>query len=173
MDAQDTTGLSRRDVLKRSAVVGGLVWIAPTILAGPAGASVVTCPANRRYAIKHGSPNRGCEVPGRNAGGTGNCAADGGVTEFQNGCCLEPTLVSFVESANGTIHTYTLAPGVGFSRGFAKCASVCYEHVDPHNEFVSEERDESTGITTVIMTCSNLSHSEIIVCLDGSNLPVC
>jgi len=173
VDAQDTAGLSRRDVLKRSAVVGGLVWIAPTILAGPASATVVTCPANRRYAIKHGSPNQGCEVPGTNAGGSGNCAAQAGFTEFQNGCCLEPTLVRFVASANGTTHTYTLAPGVGFSQGFVKCANDCHRHVDPHNEFVIEDQDPVTGITTVIMTCSNLSHSELIVCLDGSNLPVC
>lgn len=172
VDAQDTSGLSRRDVLKRSAVVGGLVWIAPTILAGPASATLVTCPADRRYAIKHGSPNQGCEVPGTNPGGSGNCAARAGVTEFQNGCCLEPTLVRFVESASGTTHTYTLAAGVRFSQGFAKCGNECHGNY-PYNEFVTVEQDPVTGITTVVITCPNLSHSEIVVCLDGSNLPVC
>lgn len=174
-DQDETAGLSRRDLLKRSVVVGGLAWVAPTVLAAPAGATVVNCPAAQRYAIKHNNVSTGagpCEVPGKNPS-TGNCAASDGTTEFQSGCCLEPGLVQFASSAGGTVHTYTLAPGVGFSRAYAKCGNVCHPHVDPHNEFVTEEQDPATGITTVVMSCANLSHSELVVCLSGSNLPVC
>jgi len=44
MEAEDTaSGLSRRDLIKRSAVAGGLVWATPMVLARPASAE--HCPS--------------------------------------------------------------------------------------------------------------------------------
>lgn len=109
MDEQTgSAGLSRRDVLKRSAVVGGLVWVAPTVLASPAGATP-PCPPAQRYAIKHDG-GRTCETPGTEPS-EGNCAASAGFTLFNDGCCLEPGPVTFTESSGGATHTYVLAAG--------------------------------------------------------------
>ena len=168
----ESAGLSRRDLLKRSAVVGGLVWMAPTVLASPAGATVVTCVPAQRFGIRHNAPGGACVALGTTAT-AGNCAALAGITAFQKGCCLEPGLITFVESNSGHTHTYTLAAGVGVMQAFGYCGTTCYQHEEPHNAVVSEEQDPVTGISTVIVTCATLTHSELIVCLSGSNLPVC
>lgn len=167
----ETAGLSRRDMLKRSVVVGGLAWVAPTVLSSPVGASAVSCPAGQRYAIKHNNGPHGaasCEVPGTNPS-PGNCTASSGITQFQSGCCLEPGLISFASSGAGQTHTYTLAAGVGFYAGFAKCGADCHSG----SPYVTVSVHAGTGVTTVVMSCPSLSHSELVVCLSGSNLPVC
>lgn len=166
----ESAGLSRRDVLKRSAIVGGLVWVAPTVLSSPAGATSMGCPPANRYAIKH-NVGQACTAPGANPS-TGNCAASAGFDASQNGCCLEPSLVQFTESNGGATHTYVLAAGVALVQAFGKCAKPCYQYGDPEG-VVIKDTDPATGKTTVTISCSSLSHSEIIVCLSGSNLPVC
>ena len=167
-------GLSRRDVLKRSAVVGGLVWVAPTVLTSSAGASttLATCPASSRFVLKHEAPNRGCETSGRNPS-PGNCAASAGFTEFRDACCLEAAgLITFTQT-NPQTHTYVLASGVALAGAFGKCANSCFAHQVPHNAVVSDVKNAGTGETTVTITCSNLSHSEIVVCFTGTQAPNC
>lgn len=167
-------GLSRRDVLKRSAVVGGLVWVAPTVLTSAAGASttLATCPASSRFALKHGAPNQGCETAGTNVA-PGNCAASGGFTEFRDACCLEAAgLITFTQT-NPQTHTYVLASGLALAGAFGKCGNTCFGHENPHNAVVSDVKDAITGETTVTITCSSLSHSEIVVCFTGTQAPNC
>lgn len=179
----EATGLSRRDLLKRSAVVGGLVWIAPTVLASPASATVVTCTPERRFAIKHLKDGT-CLTPGTNVAVAGNCAAKGGFTAFHAGCCLENPggVITFTSSNGGNTHTYHLPVGVGFAAAFVYCggkgegdqgtAQGCWPHQEPHNEHVTEDANPD-GSTTVVMTCTTLVHSELIVCMSGSNVPGC
>ncbi|HEX2699149.1 MAG TPA: twin-arginine translocation signal domain-containing protein [Acidimicrobiales bacterium] len=169
-----TEGLSRRDVLKRSAVVGGLVWVAPTVLSSSAGATsnLANCAPSSRFALKHGAPNEACETPGTNPT-TGNCSASAGFTSFRDGCCLESHgLITFSESGNHQTHTYVLASGVELAGAFAKCATDCIGY-SPSSSVITVTTDPSTGKTTVTITCSNLSHSEIVVCFSGSNAPNC
>jgi hypothetical protein len=171
----ESAGLSRRDVLKRSAVVGGLVWVAPTVLTSAAGASttLATCPPSARFALKHGAPNQGCETAGKNPT-TGNCSASGGFTEFRDGCCLEAAgLIKFSQSGNQQTHTYVLESGVALAGAFGKCGNTCFAHENPHNAVVSDVKDAVTGKTTVTITCSSLSHSEIVVCFTGTQAPNC
>jgi hypothetical protein len=53
-------GVSRRDMIKRAAVVGGVVWTAPVIfdsIASPAGASTLPpCPLGPAYAVMYSPP---------------------------------------------------------------------------------------------------------------------
>ncbi len=171
MSESSDAGQTRREILKRSVVVGGLVWVAPTVLASPAGATTVPCDPAHRYAVKHEVGKAGCSTPGTKAS-TGSCAPSAGITVFEKGCCVENGLVTFTESQGGTTHTYVLAAGVGFVQGFGKCAGVCFRHGQPE-AVVTKEDDLATGKTTITISCPKLSHSELIVCLNGSNLPAC
>lgn len=59
----EPTGISRRQMLTRSAVAGGVVWTAPTLLSSPAGAQIEPCPCNggALTTVKISStPSRNC-----------------------------------------------------------------------------------------------------------------
>lgn len=109
MVAQDgAVGPTRRDMLKKTALAGGLVWAAPTLLAAPVGAQVTgvgcrSCENNGiLYRVKvpaKGAANcgqasidlRGVYESGPGAPRCGKCLVDGSaivltvVEEFQNG----------------------------------------------------------------------------------------
>jgi hypothetical protein len=69
-DDRRTGEVSRRDLLKKSAVAGGVIWATPMVLSSTAGAQAVTCPQGscptyHRIKIDSG------EQPVADAGGTG------------------------------------------------------------------------------------------------------
>ncbi|MCO8127428.1 twin-arginine translocation signal domain-containing protein [Acidimicrobiia bacterium EGI L10123] len=61
-----TSGVSRRDLLKKSAVAGGIVWAAPLILSDTAGATYIGSPADcvSYYWCKGTTNDTGGEITG-------------------------------------------------------------------------------------------------------------
>jgi hypothetical protein len=115
------SGLSRRDALKRGAIIGGAAWTAPMLqtISAPAFAQaspISTCTDLFVVQIEQGAhvcagPGfGGRDCLGENSVGTGGAA---------NGC---GKLASIVENADGT-WTVTLAQGCEFTAGFSKCGS--------------------------------------------------
>lgn len=92
---ETTGGVSRRDLIKKSVVAGGLVWATPTLLATPAGAEHSCEHCNFLFGIKFTRPGScggtaPCSAPGTTAS-PGNCLASAGHTGFADGCCLLTT----------------------------------------------------------------------------------
>ncbi|MGI8686886.1 MAG: hypothetical protein ACR2MO_17655 [Acidimicrobiales bacterium] len=175
----DVTGLTRRDVIKRSVVVGGLIWIAPTVLASPAGASVYPCTGctGTVFGLRH-TVDAGCTTPGSDPGNADNCGVQpipgGSISGFQSGCCLLAAgLVTFSESADNQTHTYGFMPGVTICGGaFGRCSGVCKSQFDVEVTEYFDDPSDPTRITRVTIVCAGLTHSEVYVCVEGSNLPV-
>src|SRR5688500_17293650 len=85
------TSVTRRDLLKRSAIAGALIWAAPVIVAQPAGAthecgSCTGC--NRLYGIKYEPGRPPSAADAEVAVTTGHCLSSHGCTTFLNGTCL-------------------------------------------------------------------------------------
>lgn len=177
-ESMNSEGLSRRDVLKRSVVAGGLVWAAPTILASPAAAQTSTgacpnCPTGQLYGLKFDSANftatgdfQACTSigSGRNPA---TCIEQptGGVA---SGCCLLQEPHKLIDaSASGGVTTVTLQPGVQFCSGATKGGNNTGDPCLTGPPAVTWSTD-SNGVTTVTLTQSNQSHTEIIVCHRGS-----
>lgn len=186
----ESAGFTRRDLLKRSVIVGGLVWVAPTVLASPASATVFECTESNRLAIRQVKNGTGatCVAVGKDAAVDGNCAAKEPVppptgvpgdnySKAAAGCCLiDAGLITFTVSDSGNTHTYVLSTSVKFSQAFAYCKpgtpdAGCWKHEDPHNDHVVE--DLVGGLVTVVVKCDDLVHSELIVCFTGSRPSNC
>lgn len=94
---QTAAGVSRRELIKKSVVAGGLVWAAPAVLAGPAAADHSCAHCEFLFGIKWERPGScgtlpSC-LPADTGGGAGNCLSGpaGGHTGFVDGCCLTTT----------------------------------------------------------------------------------
>lgn len=74
---ENQSGISRRDLLKKGAVAGGIVWVAPVVLSDVAGAASTV-----------GSP-RNCLV--RYAAKLDLVQTNGVVTQFPTGCGVPPS----------------------------------------------------------------------------------
>jgi hypothetical protein len=166
--AADEKNLSRRDLIKKSVVAGGIAWVAPTVLASPAfAANNCNCADNAFFALKRNNLNGGsvsdCESPGTNVA-PGNCGASAGLSNFRSGCCLATAgLVSF--SGGGSTHTWVLRQGVRLCQAFGKFGNECSSTT---GVTVTNNAD---GTTTVVISGPTLSHSEIYVCVDGTTIP--
>ena len=121
-------GVSRRDILKRAAIAGGLAWAAPAIqsITTPAFAQVTPGCMAGCFWVKTQPDGGGCE----DANGTvfcPNCLADEGLTQDPGGCpCVAGRIV-----AGECDSTLTLPPGCTFHGGFSKCAGdLCEPAVD-------------------------------------------
>jgi hypothetical protein len=178
MDAEQTTpaGVSRRDLMKKAAVAGGLVWVAPTVLASPAFAGASGCPSctdganGQLFGIKFQQGSNTCEGPGTNPGGDGNCGAQAGITNFRNGCCLITAgLITKSDSSGGM--NFVIAAGLQFCNAFAKCGNTCFTN-DAQKITVTPG---ANGATNVRIDCDGdqqgLSHIELFVCVNGTTIP--
>lgn len=182
----DVTGLTRRDVIKRSAVVGGLIWIAPTVLASPAGATVYPCKGctGTAYGLRHTGTGTGavCSTPGTAVNVAGNCGVqpnphdsnDPYVNSFVAGCCLKAAgLVTFT-SPNAQTHIYTWPAGVNICGGaFGFCNGVCKSQFDPEVTEDFTDPNDPTRFSGVTIVCAGLTHSEVYLCIEGTNIPNC
>lgn len=155
MQVEDTTasniGISRRSLLKRSAVVGGTVWAVPVIqsLSAPAFAQAVTygggrtdisfialvyqCGAGPR-GIKIDVPDEcqdpnttsGCDLlqgcEDQETGATPGCDGNDFFGNTPAGSCAD--IASAVVDNNGNV-TIVLDPGCNILRVAAKCGSAC------------------------------------------------
>jgi hypothetical protein len=153
-------GLSRRDLIKRSAVVGGVAWAAPTILSSlssPAAAGVNGCCSGPNAFLLKSSDQCGCEI----GGGVGDC-----LTGNAN-CCLFNNGVTL--SCTETTHTWTLAAGIQFCQGAAKVGEACAQGdclTGAPNVVVTQNGTTTVTITGTADPGCGLSHSEIVVCAD-------
>lgn len=159
-DETSERGLSRRDLIKRSAVVGGVVWAAPTLLSGlssPAAAQTSGC-CSGPNVFRMKSENSSCVAGG---GGAANCLTGGTSSN-----CLCNNGVTLSVGAN--THTWTLSPGIQFCAGAAKVGEACEDGsclTDP--PFVTTATVDGTTVVTITGSADEgcgLSHSEIIVC---------
>jgi len=161
-DETGRQGLSRRDLIKRSVVVGGIAWVAPTLIASPAAAtafgSCSSCPTGQMYGLR---TVQDCTCTAVNDNNT--CLSGSGPPNIKNanGCCLRTAgLITVVcSNPNGSginqTHTYTLAAGIQFCSGAAFGGGNCTATV-----VVSGQ--------TITITHAQMSHSDIVVCVNGS-----
>jgi hypothetical protein len=159
----DGDGLSRRQLVRRTAVVGGAVWATPLILSSQAFAAsfgqCTNCPTGRLFSLRHEAP---CTCTDTNPDNACLPASPAGIA---NGCCLIPSRVQVSCQSQGselTSVTYTLGPGVQFCAGGGKGGPSCD---DPGTVTVTPNQN---GTTTVVISKSGLSHTDIVVCVAGS-----
>jgi hypothetical protein len=156
-EEQGKRGISRRDLIKTSVVAGGVVWVAPTLLARPAGAGVsCDCPAGHLFAIKTENAKTGTTCTFDFGPAQFDCIDVTGATSAQ--CLIDSgDLIPPNSCPDGqNTHVYQLGAGVQFCAGGAKGGCV-----------------ENCGTTTVVgntvtITHQCLSHSEILVCVPGT-----
>jgi hypothetical protein len=156
LDIRSEAGMSRRDLLQRGAVVGGLVWVAPAIQSVTNPAFAQATPLERCFAIKW-SREDGCE----DANGTIFCITPPADQEL-GGCDQGVTFT------DDTIWTATLPPGCELVRGCSKCAAnpvLC--------NCVTTQTPNADGSTTVTFSpCAgasglrDVSHIELIFCCE-------
>jgi hypothetical protein len=165
----DGDGISRRELVRKTAVVTGTVWATPLILSSQAfGASFgacPNCPTGRLFALRVEDP--GCVCSDTNDNNDCLSASPAGIAQ---GCpCLIPSHVTFTcNRTNGQLTevVFTLAQGVQFCDGGGSGANNCEGDVVT----VTPNPD---GTTTVTVFKSNLSHADIVVCVAGSPPPPC
>lgn len=174
MTAETTpAGVSRRDLMKKAVVAGGIAWVAPTVLASPAFATAPGCPDcnhgpnGQLFGIKFQIGSNTCEGPGDNAT-TGNCGASAGISQIRNGCCLVGAGVITKSESNGGFN-FVIGAGIQFCNAYAKCAETC----STGEPFVTVSAGTG-GTTNVRIDCgadNSLSHVELYVCVNGTNIP--
>jgi hypothetical protein len=172
-----TSGISRRDLIKRSAIAGGIVWVAPAVLAQPAAAATTylgctNCPTGRLYFLRqtntgectNSNPVNSCLNNNQGSPPPSQTYPTGCGTTSQ--CCL--ITAGFV-SVSGTTptHTWTLQPGVNF------CGAHAFGGGDCTGVTVNVTSGPCSGCTTVTVTKANMSHSDIAVCIPGTVIPGC
>jgi hypothetical protein len=148
---QDELGVSRRDLLRRGAIVGGTVlWVTPVIQSMRTPAFAQVTPVRNCFAIKW-SPGDGCEdAQPISGGGTVFCIRPSG--DLQAGGCGG---VSFTSNTNWTA---TLPSGCTLVQGCSKCAQDC--NCDA----------AQVGNTVTFHPCGvhEISHIELVYCCDDA-----
>jgi hypothetical protein len=126
---QGDRGLTRRELIRRGAIAGGLAWSAPVLqsLGTPAFAQGYPCrPGCFWVKVERPGPEGGVGVACEDANGTVTCPnCLGGRSQDLGGCCWVAGRVVF-EPENGGCATLTLPPGCEFLGGFSKgCDPDC------------------------------------------------
>ena len=124
-DIHDEGGISRRDLIAKSAVAGGLVWASPVLFSGRAGATIPCCDVGTPYTIKV------AEVGGVNCGVS--CLSS--LEDFNFDCLpddledcfneLELIVGDFTEGGSDTA-TIHLKSGIGIIAAAVKTSNRCY-----------------------------------------------
>jgi hypothetical protein len=128
-------GLSRREVLKRAAIVGGVAWAAPVIqsITTPAFAQVTPPGCKAGCFWVKVDPGGVCE----DANGTVTCPSClGGATQEPGGCpCVAGLVTEGPQECTGPEDGWTLAPlpaGCTFLGGNSVCAGACGPAATPN-----------------------------------------
>lgn len=179
--------IGRRDLLKKGAVAGGLVWASPMVFSGTAGAdhpidvgACNDCPHHQLYGVKYNNGTGFESLP--TASNPGNCLTSS--APFPPDCFQEQNLFTIAVSDGGDTHTWILAEGVEFCMAAGKVGGGTVEEgeddcfscggsvpcdggtTDP------EPRINVTPLsgnrTQIVVSDPALSHSEIIFCYRGS-----
>jgi hypothetical protein len=124
----ETAGTTRREVLKKGAVAGAIVWAAPIVSSSPAFASTGQCSGSKPCTDYYFINSTG----GTNCGGSdGSCPTpvvnncEGDPVTFQSGCTLPPATRPTIVNTGGT-GTITFDPGVIPIFFVAKLGANCY-----------------------------------------------
>jgi len=128
--------LTRRDMLRRAAVAGGAVWVAPLIQSvspPPAFAQVTPRCMAGCFRVKW-DPTEPCvDVSGQSSITCPDCPADEGLAQDSGGCpCIENNVTTEPcgDPATG-VWTVTLPAGCTFHGGGSKCGSdLCEPAMD-------------------------------------------
>lgn len=123
-DGQDSGGFSRREVISKSVVAGGLIWASPVVLSGRAGAAVTCCDVGTPVTIKV------AEQTGVNCGVA--CISQRGSTNYD--CpsdlveCFDDLDLVVGDFTSGGADTarIVLAAGLSVITAAAKAGSNCY-----------------------------------------------
>jgi hypothetical protein len=159
------SGISRRQLVRRTAVVGGAIWATPLVLTGPAfgqNYGSCTCPAGRLFKLKT-EGNCNCA-----ASNDDNDCIDPNPTLGAAGCCLIPSLIT-VDCSTDYTHEYTLQPGVELCAAGGKGGNAC----DGTTITETANNDGTTTVTIFNPPPQELSHTDIVVCVTGSLPPSC
>lgn len=159
------SGMNRRDLLKKGAVAGGVVWVAPTVFAEAASAATtygecVGCPDGKLYGVKNDSSSGEDLVCLPDEQNPATCITLPANVEC--GTCFDGAGLN-VTAANGCT-TYTLGPSLEFCAAASKGSNAvgCTETT------VTATKDSETGVTTVEVCQDTQSHTELIFCYRGS-----
>lgn len=166
-DNHSTSGLSRRELLTRSAVAGGIIWAAPTVLATAAGAT--TCPTGScavYRAVKLNTEDRIlpdesniCSVfqdigfSGSSPGNGFTCPDTENFVRPTGSSVAATTCAQFqshVQSITreGDFDVVTLEPGYQFVRAISK-KSDCVSSIAPGGCSVAKIRNISSHIELI------------------------
>lgn len=185
--------IGRRELLKKGALAGGLVWASPMVFSGTASAAAVgacaDCATDRLFGLKFNNGDTGScigkpppdgtgefeELPTQTTGG-GNCLT---ASAKAPPSCLDP-FFDFIGSCDGVTHTWILQPSLELCQAAAKtgtddcirCPTGTTTDIegDCNGPNIDIDIDDDTGVTTVTVTHPSLSHSEILFCYKGSPL---
>lgn len=165
-DLENDSTLGRRDLLKKGAVAGGMVWAAPVVFASSASAAgtgaCLDCLDGNLYGIKNDSATTKnfTSIP---AGGNGATCVEA-PAGLKSGTCWDGKGVSWALGEDNC-HIYTLSPALSFCEAAAKGDNASG---DPCAE--SSVSTSTSGSNTIVTVCHpTLSHSEIIFCAKGTD----
>jgi hypothetical protein len=148
--------ISRRDLLKKSAVAGGIVWATPMILSDVAHAAITceSCPPGKKYTIKYETPETGTLGACTADSGEGNACYD---ASLPSGCNLVAGTPTFVPngSGGGTV-TITIVAGV------IVCAASVFPGCDSEGVSIVPNQDGTTTIT--YQRARAMSHVTALLC---------
>jgi hypothetical protein len=177
-----TSRIDRRDLIKKSVAAGGLIWAAPTVLAGTAVAAsggvgaCLDCPPGNLYGVKNDDDtNQELEE----ISGKATCIPTPGQdppAHLKNGVCFIGKGLTWSyggHSAAGHTHNWVLSPALQFCMAGAKGAGKAAEGACDDASVVVQPNTPSAGFTTVLVTHPTMSHSEIIFCLRGTKPQSC
>lgn len=164
-DLENNGTMDRRDLLKKGAVAGGLVWAAPVVFTSTASAAGTgACPDcldGNLYGIKNDSATTKnfTGIPGGPNPATCVTAPVG----IRDGTCWDGKGVTW--SRDGNCHIYTLGPALSYCEAMAKGDNSGGDACAESTTVVT-----TVGSNTVVRVCHpTLSHSEIIFCAKGTD----
>lgn len=185
--------IGRRDLLKKGAVAGGLVWASPMVFSSSAGAQVGacgSCDSTRLFGLKFNNPNEIDTLP-TGTSGSGNCLTAS--AQAPDTDCLGDFYTAPKQTGSGDDddqHTWVLQPGLELCQVAAKVGQG--QNSEPPFDSngclacptggatLASCATSTAGIITVTPTANggtkvvvkhpDLSHSEILFCYRGSPL---
>lgn len=123
-EGSDSRGLSRRDLIAKSVVAGGLVWAAPTVLTGRAGAQTFCCDVGTPVTIKVAEQQGvNCGVACISRRGSHNYDCPDDLVECFNE--LDLVVGDFVSGGEDTAIIH-IAAGLSVISAAAKAGDNCY-----------------------------------------------
>lgn len=181
MSENQTGGVSRRDLLKKGAVAGGIVWTAPVVMSlGDVAAASSHPPCNRFFYLKYSTNPSTGEITGscEEGIGSGDCH-DGliegynqGRNDIESGCGTAYDPVDNYVVLDIYFDKLTTNPLIQNVLGYTKAGDTGCEIADVDAEAVSTLYPNGGHRVTFPRTAggAGASHVEISFCIFDPNL---